>query len=212
MSINVTTFSNGKWRQRCYILNNDSNEVLIIDPGSQAEDIISIIDQNRWVPLAVFNTHAHYDHIGAISDLIDYYGIPIYLHGDDMDLLKRANMYKLVFDSSQSIRLPSQILDLKDLNKKVTVGRFLFSWIPTPGHTNGGVCYVFPGCLFTGDTLLKNGQGRTDLPGGDANALNASLETLSTLPGDMTIYPGHGGTCSLSDALSRAFRHTVAKP
>lgn len=203
MPLDVQPFINGKWRQNCYLLGNEHQEALIIDPGSGAADIISLLHRRNWRPLAIFNTHAHYDHIGAIADLVDHYGIHAYMHGGDMELLKRANMYKLIFESTESVRLPADIRDLRNEPIEIHVGHFSFSWLAAPGHTPGGVCFHLPGHLFTGDTLLRTGAGRTDLPGGNQNTLVDSLKRLAALPGDTTIHAGHGRPCSLSAALAQ---------
>ncbi len=212
MSLNIHTFVNGKWRQNCYIVNNDNKEALIIDPGSGAGDIIDLLGKDGLRPLAIFNTHAHYDHIGAVAELADHYAIPFYLHSDDMDLLKRANMYKMIFESTDSIRQPATVSDLLEQNKEIRIGQFSFSWLTTPGHTEGGVCFLFPDHIFTGDTLLKSGGGRTDLPGGNGEALQTSLEKLAILPGDMTIHAGHGTPCLLSEALGRTSVRLDSRP
>jgi len=212
MPLKVQTIVNGKWRQNCHILVNDHGEVLIIDPGSQAKLIAATIDDAGWQPLAIFNTHAHYDHIGAVADLAERYAIPFYLHSADDQLLKRANLYKMIFESQESIRQPAHVTDLESCGTEITVGNFLFSWIETPGHTEGGVCYLFPGHLVTGDTLLQNGAGRTDLPGGDDAVLRQSLLDLEGLSSDLTIHPGHGASCSLAKALGAAKPFMVDAP
>jgi glyoxylase-like metal-dependent hydrolase (beta-lactamase superfamily II) len=79
----------------------------------------------------------------------------------------------------------------------------MISVIYTPGHTQGSVCLLIDGVLFSGDTLLPNGAGRSDLPGGDKQALMCSLEKLSTLPGETMVYPGHGRPFSLQSFYQR---------
>ena len=106
MSLRVELFVNGPWRQNCYLVANSAGAVLVVDPGSAAADIAALIEDNGWRPQAILNTHAHYDHIGAIVPLMARYDIPFYMHGSDARLLSRANMYKMIFEGSDVIRIP----------------------------------------------------------------------------------------------------------
>ena len=71
MSLQVTTFVNGRWHQNCYLISDAEKNAFIVDPGSQAEDIASLVDQHGWKVHAIINTHAHYDHVGAVAPLMD---------------------------------------------------------------------------------------------------------------------------------------------
>ena len=179
-----------------------------MDPGSNADEIANILDGRGWSPIAVINTHAHYDHIGAVADLIDCYGIPFYLHGDDSDLLRRANLYRMVFDSPESVRIPKISQDLKYVSGILEVGPFRLQVMHTPGHTHGSVCFRLDDHLFSGDTLMARGPGRTDLPGGDAEALSRSIDVLSGLDESTQVFGGHGRSVTLGNALSAAETET----
>lgn len=96
-SLRISCFKNGVWKQNCYLVANQFNEALLIDPGSDLEGICSLISSLKVNPVAILNTHAHYDHIGAVSGLIKRYGIPFYLHAMDKKLLKQANLYRVLF-------------------------------------------------------------------------------------------------------------------
>ena len=204
MSLTVVRYVNGKWRQNCYIVGNSKGDALIIDPGSGADDIAEILQTKGWRAKAIVNTHAHYDHIGGVADLVDRFDLPFYLHRDDADLLRRANLYRLVFDSRKSVRIPEITDDVSEKPSDFSVGSFDCRWVATPGHTPGSICVLIENCLFTGDTLMACSAGRTDLPGGDKECLAQSLSKLAELPQDATIYPGHGGSTSLADALAKA--------
>lgn len=188
----VTTFVNGKWRQNCYVISNTMQEALIVDPGSEPEAIIELITELGVHPVAILNTHAHYDHIGAISGLIHKYLIPFYLHGDDAKLLKQANLYKILFETKNSISIPPFGEDFAKEPEGLRLAGFSVRVIHTPGHTAGGVCLLIGSNLFSGDTLMPSGPGRTDLPGGDKVKLNESLQKLRELPDDYLVYAGHG--------------------
>ena len=204
MSANrITCFENGKWRQNCYLISNVHRELLIIDPGSGTEEIIRLISELRSTPLAVLTTHAHYDHIGSISELVKHYQIPFYMHGTDKQLLQQANTYKFLFDSKSSVPVPVFDRDLCHHKEGLTLGEFIINVIHTPGHTPGSVCFVLGQDIFTGDTLLSKGLGRADLPGGDKSRLIESVSRLRQLGGGMRAYPGHGGSFLLSDLWSK---------
>jgi glyoxylase-like metal-dependent hydrolase (beta-lactamase superfamily II) len=198
-AIQVTTFTNGKWRQNCYLVSNTQRQVLIIDPGSDSDAISGLVAELELKPIAILNTHAHYDHIGAVVELLKKYEISFYLHNADAKLLKQANLYKLLFEAKNSILVPALDEDFANLPSDVVLGDFKIGVIHTPGHTAGSVCLIIDNHLFSGDTLLPNGPGRTDLPGGDRTALSKSLGTLRELPQDLVVYPGHGKPFTLQE-------------
>lgn len=196
-ALHIATLPNGQWKQNCYVLSEGGRQAILIDPGSDPEMIQGYLDVNQLEPIAILNTHAHYDHIGAVADLVDRYQIPFYLHAGDEKILKQANLYKILFESKKSVRIPTRFEDLASLPPNLKINNFSFDTINSPGHTPGGVCFLFSQCLFSGDTLMPNGPGRTDLPGGDELALSRSMENLRNLPAQTMIYPGHGRPLTL---------------
>ena len=188
----VNTVVNGKWRQNCHILADDNRQAIVVDPGSEWQRIAAELDANGLEILAIVNTHAHYDHVGAVAPLQERSGAPFYLHGADAALLKRANLYRMLFESNDPVRIPSISHDIATLPSTFEVGPFSVSWIATPGHTDGSVCLLIGEMLFSGDTLMHDAVGRTDLPGGDRGRLLASVRKLMELPGDTRVFAGHG--------------------
>ena len=93
---------------------------------------------------------------------------------------------------------------LDDMPNNIQIGSFDVEWMATPGHTQGSVCYSINGHLFTGDTLMGSGPGRTDLPGGDPDALAASIDKISKLGGELLVMPGHGTSFKLSEFTEAA--------
>jgi hydroxyacylglutathione hydrolase len=197
MKLEVTTFITGKWRQNCYLVSDPKGAAIIIDPGGQAEEIAALVDEKGLKPHAIVNTHAHYDHVGAVAPLKDRYSVPFYLHSADETLLKRANLYRMLFESHDAIRVPTATHDISQLAPDFTIGPFDVTWISTPGHTEGSVCFLLGGSLFSGDTLMHNALGRTDLPGGNRERLLTSVRKLMQLPGDTVVYGGHGPPTTL---------------
>src|SRR5215470_9432333 len=206
MSLQVTTFTNGKWRQNCYIVVNDEGSALIIDPGSDANGISALLAQNGWHVQAILNTHAHYDHVGAVAPLKEKYGAPFYLHSADEDLLKHANLYRMLFESREAVKIPSINHDISGLAPEFAAGPFTISWISTPGHTPGSVCLRLKDLLFTGDTLMKDHVGRTDLPGGNRQELLTSVRKLMELPPETIVYGGHGPSTTLQAEFAEGSR------
>jgi hydroxyacylglutathione hydrolase len=206
MSLQVTQFVNGKWNQNCYLLANNTGDAVIVDPGSQPAEIVALVDRNEWRIHAILNTHAHYDHIGAVVPLQERYRAPFYLHKADEPLLKRANLYRMLFESRDAIKVPTIDCDIAGLPVVFEVGPFSISWIATPGHTEGSVCLMAGEYLFSGDTLMHNAIGRTDLPGGNRERLLASVRKLMELPEDTVVCGGHGPQSSLKAEFSPGTR------
>ncbi len=97
---------------------------LIIDPGTNAGAFRSLIEQRACRPCAILNTHAHYDHIGSVSALMEAYDIPFYLHKDDAALLRQANIYRVMFGEVEALRVPSKFSDLSEANGSLEIGGF----------------------------------------------------------------------------------------
>jgi len=148
-------------------------------------------------PVAILNTHAHFDHIGAVAELAEKYEIDFYLHAGDEPLLRRANLYRLAFGGKTDVRIPDGFLDLSK-HKKMDLHGFDIEVLHTPGHTPGGVSFLIAGHLFSGDTLLEGGPGRVDLPGGNPSDLDSSLALLYQYPGNTNVHAGHGKDFPLS--------------
>jgi hydroxyacylglutathione hydrolase len=198
MTHTVTVIPNGKWKQNCYVVSNDATGLaLLIDPGSDAPMIQQQLSHHTITPVAILNTHGHFDHIGAVAALMAHYKIPFYLNPADSKLVKQANLYKFLFDSKDSIVIPEPSQELLPQEAMLQVGGFEVSILFTPGHTKGSTCLHIDNDLFSGDTLLPNGPGRTDLPGGDKDALAQSVELLRKLPDASMVWPGHGRSFNL---------------
>jgi len=187
----IHVISVGPIRTNCYLVEDEkSKDCLIIDPGDNAEAIIKLIDQEKLKPSAIFLTHGHYDHAGAVRTLKDHYQIPFLMHQRDLWGLPLVNAPapdKLVEDG-----------------EKLVVGNLSFKIICNPGHTPGGLslyCAVNQ-TLFSGDTLFAGTWGRTDLPYSSEKEMVVSLKKLLALPPETKVYPGHGRSTTIGAELS----------
>ena len=208
--VDVHRIVNGKWDENCYVVGNGLQEALIIDPGSGADRIAEYIEETKLNVLAILNTHAHYDHVGAVKVLKEKYSVPYYLHSKDLKLNNMANLYITVFDGGEIVPIAAIDHYLDEIEVPVQLGGYSIQVIFTPGHTEGSVCLQIEDYLFTGDTLLNGNVGRVDLPGGHKPSLMESLRTLAKFSEDMVIYPGHGEQTSLSRELDNNERFIKA--
>ena len=201
IEIRIKQIPNGPWKENCYIVSNKKKDALIIDPGGDEKSIIQYIEDNNINVGAIVNTHAHYDHVGAITKLKDKFLIPSFLHSEDAKLLKTANLYAKLFDDSDFIKIPTVDYYLDKIDIQDYIASFPIKILFTPGHTRGSVCILIEDCLFTGDSLLNGKIGRIDLPGGDEKALKESLKGIAKLPKHISIYPGHGTSSTIGYEL-----------
>jgi hydroxyacylglutathione hydrolase len=185
----------GPVQTNCYIISNDSKECLIFDPGEESGRIIALLKKKEFKPLAILLTHAHFDHIGAIDDLREVFGIPVYLHELEKDWLSRPNLN----GSGKYAMVPDYRMKDADIllggEKELGIGSFSMDVFHTPGHSPGSLSYSFreEGFAIVGDTLFRGSIGRTDLVDGSEKKLLQSIqESLLTLPEHMVLFPGHG--------------------
>ncbi|PJO43553.1 MBL fold metallo-hydrolase [Lysinibacillus xylanilyticus] len=195
--INVRSYSLGPVQTNCYIVSNKNKECLIFDPGEEADRIVKAIRSNNLKPLAIFLTHAHFDHIGAVDVVRKAFDVPLWIHEKEVSWLGDPTKN----GSSKYAALPDYIVDApadENIIKKeqlFEISDFYFKAIFTPGHSPGSISYIFEndGFAIVGDTLFEQGVGRTDLIGGSTKTLLTSIhDKLLTLPEDTIIYPGHG--------------------
>jgi len=182
----------------CYILHNENTlEGILIDPGAEAERILSRINAQGFKISAILLTHGHFDHVEAAEELAKILGVKIYSSAQDAVLAAdpKLNGSQLLLKRDITCA-PNVYLDDEQILEK--------SWIKiyallTPGHTSGHMCYYIPqsDTLFSGDLLFKGSYGRHDLPTSNFNDLKRSLERLFALPPETKVYPGHGSPTTI---------------
>ena len=182
----------------CYLLiNKETKETIIFDPGDEGKRIISYMDREGLKPVAVLLTHGHFDHIMGAPDLKKHYGIFVYAHELEQEVLASEALNACAMIGTH-IRMEADRL-VKDGDVLELAGariRVIF----TPGHTQGGVSYYIEDmhAVVCGDTLFEGSVGRTDLPTGSMGTLIRSIrEKLYTLEDDVTALPGHGGQTTI---------------
>jgi hydroxyacylglutathione hydrolase len=197
----IRAFTTGKWRENCYVVGDEQGNAVVIDPGDDFETIVDYLVESGLRLLAILNTHGHYDHVGAVAPLRSAFGVPFYLHENDLKLLRHTNLYRKLFDGERPIVIPPVDRFCDERQYPLTFGGLQFRILHTPGHTSGGVSFVSGSDVFTGDTLFRGAVGRIDLPGGNERELRASLRKLSRLDPEMAIHPGHGRPSTIGTEL-----------
>ena len=181
--------------ENCHVLyDEETKAAAVIDPGFVTERLLDVLK-----PLDVqyiLLTHGHFDHLMGAEALREMTGAPVCAYEAEKALCESP----VLNASSSMLREPVACTVDRVFTDGETflVGGIQVEVLHTPGHTAGGCCYRTEEVIFTGDTLMKNGVGRTDLPTGDGYALLRSLKRLAALPGDPDICSGHGRVTTLS--------------
>ncbi len=192
----------GPFEVNCWLVTGAQGQVLIIDPGGDADLIQAHLRERHLTPAAYLLTHGHADHLGALEALLADHPAEVWMHEADAAwAFTRANALLPYYPPLHGP--PAKLRRLAPPLGRHTLAGVTFDILATPGHTPGGICFYFPedGRLFTGDTLFAGTVGRTDLPGGDEAILRNSLRTLAALPPETRIHPGHGESSRLSDEI-----------
>ena len=186
--MNIQKLTLGLYQTNTYLLANDT-EAVVIDPGYEADTILDALAGKTLK--AILLTHGHFDHVGAVKELVAETGCEVWIHAAESTMPPMVTAGPLYFthtyDEGDTVS-PIAGLELTVLH--------------TPGHTPGSVCLLMGREIFSGDTLFACSFGRTDLPGGDPRKMMESLRRLASLQGNFFIHPGHGGSTTL-DAEKR---------
>ena len=192
----------GPFAENTYVVgDSETGDALLVDPGGETERVLGLLEPGALAVRRIFLTHGHIDHVAGCAEAIRRTGAPCQIHEADADWLaavpQQAEMFG--FDGASAPPAPDRF---HADGETFLVGRHAARVLHTPGHTRGGTCLLFEEdrVLFSGDTLFAGSVGRTDLPGGDFEALARSIvERLFTLGDDVRFFPGHGPSALLGD-------------
>jgi hydroxyacylglutathione hydrolase len=196
----ITSFAVGEFQENTYLLEDEvSARSVLIDPGAEPERLIAAVEQSGSKLEAIWITHAHLDHIGAVAGILRRWQVPAYLNPLDEPLYRNADrqaqMYGIAFETP-----PPPDAHLSG-GETLELGELGFSVLHAPGHSPGHVVFHGHGVAFVGDCLFAGSVGRTDLPGSNGGDLARSLEVLATLEPETVVYPGHGPATTIGEEL-----------
>lgn len=199
----ILTLPLGPIQTNCYLIADDTTRTAVaIDPGDEPEHVIAALHHHHLTLAAIWLTHAHFDHIGAVPALSQQFNVPVALHPADRALYASGGGARLFGFDLPPMPEPSLWLEpgqTLPLGAETVQVRFV------PGHTLGHVAFYVPSwqAVFGGDVLFQRGIGRTDLPGADFDTLAHSIRTqFYTLPPATTVYPGHGDPTTIAEELA----------
>jgi glyoxylase-like metal-dependent hydrolase (beta-lactamase superfamily II) len=183
----------GVFEENCYlVIDEETRRAVLIDPGDEGERIVEMVRDADVELDAIWLTHAHVDHIGAVAPVVRAFRVPVHLHPLDLPYYtqlsaRAAVMYGIDFEQPDG---PDR--ELAD-GQVVRCGALSFDVMHVPGHAPGLVAFTGHGVSFGGDLLFAGSIGRTDLPYGDAGDMTASLARYTAaLAEETVVYPGHG--------------------
>ncbi|PYX22960.1 MAG: MBL fold metallo-hydrolase [Acidobacteria bacterium] len=191
----------GPLQCNCSVIGDESTrEGLVIDPGDNIEDVVSIVRKHNLQIKQIVITHAHIDHVGGAMQLRAATGAPILLNQNDYALLKMLDAQAAWIGVAPpgKVEIDHSVAQADSIK----TGSLSADVIHTPGHTEGSICLYFPAekKLIAGDTLFAGSIGRTDLPGGSFEKIIRSLhDKVLELPDDTVVIPGHGPLTTIGD-------------
>ena len=178
------------------IVDEKTKDAALIDCSSIDDRIDAEIEKQGANLKYILLTHGHFDHIAGIRPNRFRNNPQIVMHKADLDWLNNANQYLPMFGMPE-ITIPKVDIFVED-GDTIQLGSLEIKVLHTPGHTQGGVCYLVDGNLFSGDTIFREAVGRCDLEGGNFNQIVESIQDkIFTLPAKTVIYPGHGNITSV---------------
>lgn len=191
----LASFVMGPIRSNCYVLAQDpgdGKDAVVIDPGdTELEPVFAYIDEHQLRVVAVWNTHAHFDHVMGVDLVRTRYNVPAYVNEADLPIWNGVAQATLEMFERQVPELGAPNGYLTD-GQQLTLGAEKFVVWHTPGHSPGSICLIGETLAFTGDTLFAGTIGATHFFLGSPQAMETSLQRLQKLPDELAIYPGHG--------------------
>ena len=185
--LNMKMLPLGAYQTNCYLVWEETSPAcVVIDPGYEPDAVLLEAKKLGKEISAILLTHGHFDHVGAVRELVAELGCPVYLHEGELSMPQQMTAGPLYYTN------------LYKEGDRVELAGLSFKVLHTPGHTPGSICLMCENKIFSGDTLFWGSCGRTDLPGGSWATIRVSLKRLAELSGDYDVYPGHGDATTLS--------------
>lgn len=206
--LTVKRFVCNPLQENTYIVSADNGDAAIIDCGAyftqEQEAIRQYVTEQGLRPVRLLATHAHADHNIGNAFVHKVWGLKPEVHHRDEELMQTLPQQAEMFFGARSADVPPAVENYFDDDYTISLGNHVFSVVPTPGHTPGGVFFYSEQdrLAFSGDTLFHQSVGRTDLPGGSMFMLIQSLRMVCQLPDDVVIYPGHGPSTTIGEEVA----------
>jgi glyoxylase-like metal-dependent hydrolase (beta-lactamase superfamily II) len=200
VALAVDSYVLGPAQENCYVIRRERGapEAVVVDPGNDGAQLRLELARSGARCAGILITHAHWDHLGAVADLAEGTGAPVYMSALESPVLEQPRD----FFPDVSIRPYSPDVRL-DGDETIDLAGISFETLLVPGHSPGHLAFYADGCLFSGDVLFQRSVGRTDLPFADWDTLVASIRTLmERFPTDTIVYPGHGPETTLGAELA----------
>ena len=203
MAVHIEVFTFNPFQENSYVIYDDAKNCVIIDPGcyerEEEQQLLSFIQSNQLMPVALLNTHAHIDHVLGNNFVLENYSIDHYLHQEDVKTLEAVSNYAHLygFQAYKKSPLPTKILKG---GEQLIFGEIKLDVLFTPGHAPGHVVFYNAenNFVINGDVLFRGSYGRVDLPGGSMDVLKKTIvEIMFQLPEDTAVYCGHGPSTSI---------------
>jgi len=183
----------------CYIIYDDLEKIgAVIDPGDNADNVLDVIKELDIKVIYILATHGHFDHVGAVAPIKKALNAEFLAHEDDFFFIEDGeNAARRWGINIEPPPKPDRFIEDGD---KIKIGKFELKVIHTPGHSPGGVCFLYDQMLFGGDTLFQGSIGRTDFRKGSFEDLKNSIrKRLYLLSDDTIVYTGHGPATTIGD-------------
>jgi glyoxylase-like metal-dependent hydrolase (beta-lactamase superfamily II) len=201
MPLAVDRYELGPVATNCYIVRTERGvpEAVVVDPGDDAPTLHLELARMGAAVAGILVTHVHYDHIGAVADLAEATGAPVYVSVLEAPVVADPDAYY----PGMGIRAWQAYTTLAG-DETLELAGISFETTEVPGHSPGHLAFYADGCLFSGDVLFAGSVGRVDLPYGDWSTLVESIRALiDRFPPETAVYPGHGPPTTLGAELAR---------